>query len=194
MDILLWYETFAQAKMAIPLWYAIVSGCAIATWLLFHFGFWLIKIVWMRTSYFILKHLIYPHLFSRLPFIGAITRSETLMGILYVSGNILCVCITIPMGMASSSEISARAATMSAINLIPLLCGPRLILMTELLGISLRAHFRFHKWVGRTAIAQVLLHTVLSVINIQPFPWTAVNLSGVVVRPGPISTISKLHN
>ncbi len=55
---------------------------------------------------------------------------------LYIAINILCVFIPV----ASRARVSTRAATMSAINLIPLLCGPRLILMTELLGISLRVH------------------------------------------------------
>ncbi|KFY49967.1 hypothetical protein V495_00403 [Pseudogymnoascus sp. VKM F-4514 (FW-929)] len=49
-----------------------------------------------------------------------------------------------------------------------------------MLGISLRTHFGIHKWIGRTAIAEALLHIVISVISEQPFAWTAMNLSGVV--------------
>lgn len=131
----------------------------------------------MRTSYFILRKLIYPHLFKRLLFMGVITRFKAIMGILYLSGNILYIVIP----TASRAEISTRAAIMSAINLIPLLCGPRLTLASEMLGISLRTHFGIHKWIGRTAIAEALLHTVVSVISEQPFAWTAVNVSGVIV-------------
>ncbi len=178
-DILLWYETFTYAKMAIPLWYAILSGCVLAMWLLFHFILWLVTFTWMHTSFFFLKRFVYPHLFGRLPFIGATTRSEILIGILYITVNVLCITV----GMTSMADVSARAATMSAINLIPLLCGPRLILMTQLLGISLRAHLGLHWWFGSTAVAQALLHIVLSVIRNMPFQWTTVNLSGVVVCP-----------
>ncbi|OBT43218.1 hypothetical protein VE00_06389 [Pseudogymnoascus sp. WSF 3629] len=69
---------------------------------------------------------------------------------------------------------------MSAVNLIPLLCGPRLALASEMLGISLRTHFGIHKWIGRTAIAEALLHIIISVISEQPFAWTAMKLSGVI--------------
>jgi hypothetical protein len=176
--ILLWYDTFVQAKMVIPLWYTIIAGCMIATWLIIRFGYRLIRCTWLRTSHlFILKNLIYPHLFKRLLFMGAITRFKAIMVILYLSGNILYIVVP----TASRTEISTRAAIMSAINLIPLLCGPRLALASEMLGISLRTHFGIHKWIGRTAIAEALLHIIISVISEQPFAWTAMKLSGVIV-------------
>ena len=84
--ILLWYNTFVQAKMVIPLWYTIIAGSMIATWLVFRFGYRLVKCTWLRTSYvFILKNLMYPHLFKRLLFMGAITRFKAIMVILYLS-------------------------------------------------------------------------------------------------------------
>lgn len=176
--ILLWYDTFVQAKMVIPLWYTIIARCIIATQLVFRFGYRLIKFTQLRTSYlFILKNLIYPHLFKRLLFIGAITRFKAIMVILYLSRNILYIVVP----TASKTEISTRAAIMSAINLIPLLCGPRLTLASEMLGISLCTHFGIHKQIGRTAIAKALLHIVISVISEQPFAQTAMNLSSVIV-------------
>lgn len=176
--ILLWYDTFVQAKMVIPLWCTIIAGCVIGIWLIFRFGYRLIKCTCLRSSYlFILKNLIYPHLFKRLVFIGAITRFKAIMVALYLSGNILYIVIP----TASRTEISTRAAMMAAINLIPLLCGPRLTLASEMLGISLRTHFGIHKWIGRTAMAEALLHVIISVISEQPFAWTAMNLSGVIV-------------
>lgn len=174
MGILTWYHAvLAQSKSIVFLWYGIVIGCIVTAWLLFNFVRWAIKLAWMYTSYFILKRLVYPHTFRRLRFIGAITRSKMLMGILYVSVNILCIIIP----RASSAEISSRAATMSTINLIPLLCGPRLMLMSQLLGVSLRAHFGFHTWVATTAMVQALLHIVISVTSRQP-----VKLPGIIVR------------
>ena len=138
----------------------------------------LVKCTWLRTSHlFILKNLVYPHLFKRLLFMGAITRFKAIIITLYLSGNILYIVIP----KATRTEISTRAAIMSAINLIPLLCGPRLTLASEMLGISLRTHFGIHKWIGRAAIAEALLHIVISAISEQPFAWTAMNISGVIV-------------
>ena len=142
----------------------------------------------MHGSLFLLKHFIYPHIFRRLRFIGAATRSEVVAISLYVAINALCVALP----RAQSTDISTRAATMSVINIVPLLCGPRLILITQLLGIRRRTHLSLHKWIGGTAVALALLHTVLSVVHSKPaFTWTRINLSGVVVPPQAISRSSQ---
>jgi hypothetical protein len=67
------------------------------------------------------QRFIYPHLYRRLPFIVAATISEILVVFLYIGVNIGCITVDV----ASRADVSTRAATMSAINLIPLLCGPR---------------------------------------------------------------------
>jgi hypothetical protein len=69
---------------------------------------------------------------------------------------------------------------MSIINLIPLLCGPRLSFVTRLLGISLRTSIGSHQWFGRTAIAQILVHTIVVLTGSNAFTWTTNNLTGVV--------------
>jgi hypothetical protein len=186
-DLILWYTTFNNANLAMPLWYAISYAFVLIISLLWYGAFSLTTVIWLPTTSFILKHVIYRHVVRRIPFIGAITWWETLLAISHVAVNITCVTV----GVASISEVSTRAAIMSAINLIPLLCGPRLILMTELIGISLRSHLGFHKWLGRTSIIQALLHTVLSVVNNRPFQWTTGNTYGVIVSTEPI--ISKLR-
>ncbi|KAG0647685.1 Ferric-chelate reductase 2 [Hyphodiscus hymeniophilus] len=76
--------------------------------------------------------------------------------------------------------MGSRAATMSIINLIPLFCGPRLSLITSLLGISVRTSIGTHQWFGRTAIAQMSLHTLIS-LRSKGISWrTMSNWTGVV--------------
>ncbi|XMA13701.1 hypothetical protein WAI453_006492 [Rhynchosporium graminicola] len=95
----------------------------------------------------------------------------------YLITNILLVTV---IGVKSRSDMGTRAATMSIVNLIPLLCGPRLSLMTEMLGITLRTSIGSHQWLGRTAIAEALLHTIISLTGSQSFVWSGINASGVV--------------
>jgi hypothetical protein len=164
--------------MDIPLWYGAILGCIIITWRFFNVTYRLVMHLKDFTAsfrLFIFKHLLYPHLYRRLLLVGTGTRFEILAGVLYLAANI--VCITIP----SSVDIGTRSAIMSLINIIPLLCGPRLILMAELLGISRRAHVGYHKWFGMTAIAQVILHSIISALNVQPFQWSSTNIYGVMV-------------
>jgi len=158
-------------------WYAFIFGCIFVVWLLGYGIYRVINSRWPLITSFVIRHLIYPHIFPRIPFIGTATRFQVLIVSLYLLANTLCVTTKVK----STAGIGSRAATMSIINLIPLLCGPRLSLVTKLVGISLRASIGSHQWLGRTVIAQMLLHMVVSLTGSTPFTWTMSNLTGVVV-------------
>lgn len=174
--ILRWISS-TLGSFDVPSRYSFICGCIFVIWLLLYAIYRIITSEWRSTSSFVLQHLIYPHLFPRIPFLGTATRFEVLVAFLYLLPNVLIVII------GERAEMSSRAATMSIVNLIPLFCGPRLSLVTKLLGVSLRASIGSHEWFGRTAIAQVLLHTLLSVTS-STFTWTTTNLTGVVVFSG----------
>ena len=159
-------------------WYSIISGCIFSVWLLSYGIYRALNSRWPLTTSFVMRRIIYPHVFPRIPFLGTATRFQVLIVFLYLLTNALFV---FAIGAKSRAGISSRAATMSIINLIPLLCGPRLSLVTRLLGISLRASIGSHQWLGRTAIAQMSLHTVILLTESTPFTWTTSNLTGVVV-------------
>lgn len=162
----------------IPSWYSLVSACLIALWFLLFTLYRVIRTVtsdWSFASSFILKHLLYPQLFPRIPVVGTATRFDVLVVFIYLLANLLIVIL------GPKAEIGARAATMSTVNVIPLLCGQRLSLVTKLLGISLRTSIGSHQWFGRTAVAQVLLHVIISLTGSNAFNWTTANVSGLVV-------------
>jgi predicted ferric reductase len=159
-------------------WYSFVSGCLIALWLLLYSIYRVVHTLasgCLRISFF-LKHFVYPLLFPRTRFVGTATRFGAGVVLVYLLANIFLVLI------GTRANIGNRAATMSVINVIPLLCGPRLSLVAELLGISRRNSLWSHQWLGRTAIAQVLLHTITSLTGSGAFAWTAPNVFGAVVR------------
>jgi predicted ferric reductase len=161
----------------VPSWYAFISGCIFTAWLLLFAIYCVITSEWPLTSTYILKHFIYPHIFPRIPFLGTATRFQVFVAFIYLLANFLIVTI------GKRAEMGSRAATMSIANLIPLFCGPRLSLVTKLLGISVRTSIGSHQWFGRTAIAQMSLHTIISLIGSKAFTWTTSNLTGVVVCP-----------
>lgn len=167
------------SDMDIPSRYCFILGCIFAIWLFLRAVYRTLTSEWLSTSSFFLKHAAYPHVFPRIPFVGTATRLEVLLASAYLTTNIVLVTVV---GVDSRSDIGTRAAIMSMINLIPLLCGPRLSLMTEMLGITLRTSIGSHQWLGRTAVAEVLLHTIISLTGSQSFVWTGINASGVVVR------------
>jgi hypothetical protein len=165
-------------ELDVPSWYSFILGCIFALWLLCYSIYRAFNSKWPLTTSFVMRHLVYPHIFPRIPFIGTATRLQVLIVFLYLLANTIFV---FAIGVQSTAGRSSRAATLSIINLIPLLCGPRLSLVTRLLGISLRASIGSHQWIGRTAIAQMSFHTVVSLIGRTPFAWTTNNLTGVVV-------------
>ena len=168
-------RVWAKFRELTPFSYALAFGTLIVTWLLLR-GIY--RVIYGLTSghrpipAFLLKHLVYPLILPRMPLVGAATRLQTLLVIFYLLPNFLFVLC------GPRSEVAQRAATMALVNLILLLCGPRLGLVTKLLGISLRASIGSHQWIGRTAVAQVLLHTFTSLAG---FAWTTPSLFGVVV-------------
>jgi len=167
-------------QMDSPSWYSFVSGCLIALWLLLLSVYRVVRAITsgcLQLS-FVLKHFVYPLLFPRIRFVGTVTRVGAVAVVVYLLANILLVLI------GTRANIGNRAATMAVINMIPLLCGPRLSLVAELLGITRRNSIWSHQWFGRTAVAQVLLHTITSLTGGSAFAWTAPNLFGAVVGAG----------
>jgi hypothetical protein len=152
-----WTKSWSElGQMDSPSWYSVISGCLIATWLLVSGVYRVLRVLASWCFGLALKHLVYPHLIPRIPFIGTATRFEGLLSFLYLLANTLLVLI------GTSADIGSRAAALSIINVIPLLCGPRLSLVAKLLGISVHTSTWSHQWFGRAAVAQALLHTVTS--------------------------------
>lgn len=156
-------------------WYSFSLGCIFFFWALSYRIYCLFS-RWRSTTRFVVKHLIYPHIIPRLPFVGTTTRFEALLVFLYLLANTLFIAV------GTKAEIDSRAAMMSIMNLIPLLCGSRLSLVTRLLGISLRSSISSHQWFGRTASAQMLVHMVVRLVRSDTFTWTTKNLTGVAAR------------
>jgi hypothetical protein len=162
-------------------WYSFISACILLSYLVSYGVYRVIYSKWRATTTsFLVRRLVYPHLFPRMPFVGTATRLQVLTAFLFLLTNTLLTTI------GSRSATGSRAATMSVINLIPLFCGPRLSMVTKLLGISLRGSVGVHQLAGRTAIAQMLLH-VLLLIGSASFKWTATTVAGLVVCSVPLT-------
>jgi hypothetical protein len=158
-------------------WYSFISALVLLFYLLLYGIYRVIYSRWRATiTSFLVRRLVYPYFFPRMPFVGAATRLQVLTAFLFLLANTLLTTI------GSRSTTSSRAATMSVINLVPLFCGPRLSMVTKLLGISLRGSVGVHQWIGRTAIAQMLLHVLLLLTGSASFKWTVTTVAGIVVR------------
>lgn len=160
----------------ITAWYGIILGTFFTIWLLYRVLSRILNMLRVFCTLFLLKHLIYPNLYPRMPFFNTITRFQSLIVVAFVAVNILCMTV----GINSSDQIGKRAGLMSIINLIPLFTGSRLSTVANYLGISLRAYTRMHRYMARMAVLQGVVHTCLNVSR-QQLKWDAFEISGVVV-------------
>ncbi|KAI9799073.1 MAG: hypothetical protein M1833_004267 [Piccolia ochrophora] len=139
--------------------YAAVSAALIASWIALRAMKYLIYLIRLSLTFATLKYLIYPQLYRRRRFCGTVTPFELLAVIAYLVANVICILV----GTPSQPQISARAGVLSVINIIPLLMGGNLSRIADWMGVTLRTHAGVHRWVGRTAFAHTLLHTIITV-------------------------------
>jgi len=175
--------SFIRAKMRefdILSWYSFIFACIFVAWLVARAVYRAMTFKCLSTSFYLfLKHFAYPNISPRLPFVGTTTPLHALLALVYTSANIAFI---LKDGIKSKIVVGNHAATLSILNIVPLLCGPRLLLMTEMLGASFRTSLGIHRWLGRTAIVEVLIHTVISLTTTDSLKWTQTSISGVTVH------------
>lgn len=165
----------ALGQMDGPSWYLVVVGFLLVTYLFLSGMYQVLRMLLAWCLPLAFKHLISPRIMTRVPLVGTVTRFEALLAFLYLLANTLLVAI--------GTGVARRAATLSIINLLPLLCGPRLSLVARLFGVSLSTMTWSHQWFGRVSLAQALVHTVISLTGSVAFSWTTANVFGVTVGP-----------
>lgn len=109
----------------------------------------------------ILRHVIYPFFLSRHRFVGPWTRTSVLLHLFYWAAMGFCCSFRV----TNLTDASARAGTLSLINMIPLYSSFHLSFVADMLGISLRAYRRLHGSVGYVAGALTIFHTVINVTH-----------------------------
>jgi hypothetical protein len=115
---------------------------------------------------FMSKHLTYPYILNRHALLGPWSRADLLIQLVYLATNIFCLSFRV----ADISSAGLRAGTLSLINLIPLLSGPHLSFLADLLGIQLSTYRNVHRSAGFTAFALATFHVLTALATKHPLP------------------------
>jgi hypothetical protein len=134
--------------------YGIAIGSLFFLMLLYRSTVRILNSIYSRTLFFLLKHFIYPYLFRRHIFFGPVSRVHFILQVIYWCATAACNVI----GVKTFTQASARAGTLSVINLVPLLFSGRLSHAADLFGISLRGFYGLHRSIGLMALTQGLIH------------------------------------
>ena len=129
-------------------WYAISLGILIFVLFIYALSF----------SVFIITRFFLGSLLHSYYFCFTIPARQVLLLIFFLGGNIFCTLYQ----TKSFKDISTRACSLAAINLIPLYLGGKINRLTNFLGLNYNTYTRAHSWLGIIVLVQVLIHSISS--------------------------------
>lgn len=131
-----------------------------------------------RLPPFFLRHFVYRYVVRRRRLVGPWSIATTLLQLAYVVVNGFCVVFE----ASSLREVGMRAGAISMVNLIPLLSGPHLGALADVVGLSLHTWKLLHRSACFMAVSQAIFHSVVSIITHPSIDWSAHrSLFGVLV-------------
>ena len=158
--------------------YALTAGGILVTVLIARLSTIIYRFLLYRTTFFLLRHFVYPLVWRRHGLVGPMTRYQLFVQLCYLTGTFVCNSI----GVSSLAQAGLRAGSLSAIHFIPLFFGGHLSFVADIIGVSLQSYRSIHGSVGFMAFALALFHVVVAV---SVGPRVAVNnqfyLYGIVV-------------
>jgi hypothetical protein len=141
--------------MDIAQWYAVALGGVVAL---------------SMVAKTFLKILIYKHLRKRIGF-------DVLLIVAFLVGNVLCTTIRVK----DIHGLTGRSGLMAIINLMPIPLGGHMNIIANRCGIRLGAYARTHRWLGRVAIVEGLIHTAAAVSLQKPNIRMLSDIAGLTV-------------
>lgn len=124
----------------------------------------------------LLRHVVYPQIHPLLGGAGDTTRSEAIVVGVLLSGNILCSILDV----RSASDLVKRTAQLSIINTVPLFLGGRISPLVNVLKVQYNTYAAAHRWLGRIAAVQAVLHAAVAVTLRRGFRSQS-QIAGLVV-------------
>ena len=142
--------------MDVPQIYATAAGGFFLVFILVNF---LSRTVRERIALFTSKHLTYPYVIHRHQLLGPWTRSGILVQLIYIALNVFCLGFRV----STLSKAGLRARNLSLTNIIPLLTGPHLSFLADIIGFYLDTYRRVHRSVDVISFALLLFHVLVIV-------------------------------
>jgi hypothetical protein len=141
--------------MDITQWYAIALGGLVSLFITTCLLLIIFGVARTYAKVYFLKHVFYPQTHRYLRGSGKTTPFDAILIMLFLVGNILCITIRVK----DIPELVRRSGLMSTISLMPLSLGAHMNLIASRCGLRLDVYARIHRWLGRTAIIEGLVHT-----------------------------------
>jgi hypothetical protein len=124
-----------------------------------------ISISFLRTyaTYHFLKHVFYPRVHK---YISGTTRYHALLVVVLLTGNVVCL-------MDNRTKALQRTGLLSIVNLVPLALGGHMNSIVSSCGLGYEAYNAIHRWIGRVAVIEGVIHVILAIVSQTPNPHSS---------------------
>ena len=139
-------------------WYAVALGALAAFSIVFFLMWSLIRVVHTYATFYFLKYVFYPQIHRYFRGSSKTTCFDATLIVVFLASNVVCVVI----GVGDATTLSKRMGQMSTINLIPLALGGHMNVIVNLCGVRPENYQRMHRWLGRVAIVEGLVHSIMA--------------------------------
>ena len=163
--------------MDITLWYAIALGALVALYVTSFLILTFLTKIGPHARILFKKHVYYPQLPKILRGSEKMTRFDFLLTILFLIGLVCCTTVEVH----DVAGLRRRSGMISIINLIPLSAGAHMNFLTNACGIRLDVYGRIHRWLGRVAVIEGLVHTIAAVSLQMPDLQVRSDVAGLTV-------------
>lgn len=164
--------------MNIIQWYAVALAAPTALSISFYVLGISIGILRTYATHHFLKHVFYARVHK---YIRGTTRYHALLIAALLGGNALCLTIR----THGRAEILRRAGLLSTLNLVPLALGSHMNSIVNCCGLGYDAYGAIHRWIGRVAVIEGVIHVILAVNLERPSLHSSIQVAAVVVGQFP---------
>jgi DMSO/TMAO reductase YedYZ heme-binding membrane subunit len=83
--------------------------------------------------------------------------------------------------MDDRTKILQRTGLLSLVNLIPLALGSHMNSVVSCCGLGYEAYSAIHRWIGRVAVIEGVIHVILAVVSQTPNLHSSTQIAALVV-------------
>jgi hypothetical protein len=164
--------------MDIIQWYAVALAAIAALSIVFYMVRISIRFLRTYTTYHFLKHVFYPRVHK---YIRGTTRYHALLILALLVGNVFCL-------IGDRTKIVQRTGLLSIVNLVPLALGSHMNSVVSCCGLGYEAYNAIHRWMGRVAVVEGVIHVILAVVSQKPNLHSSTQVAALVVSVSPAET------
>jgi len=171
--------------MEIGRWYALALASLIVLPVTLGVFSFLATLLRRISRHYFLRHLVYVRIPRHIKGFDKVIRLDLFLLSLIVLANTLALVI----GVNDVASFTKRSGLISVINLTPLYLGGQMNLLASGCGISLGVYAKTHRWLGRVALIEGLVHVIATLPTRRPNLNVRADVAAIIVSD--VRTIAK---